>query len=328
MNRRKHLKDLLFFGAALLLLVIMLYSGFRILESTVFYRAPVAVEESGTKTIVRDGVSYFPKQDMTVVMVLGIDRYGPAEPSVGYTNRGAADVVMLLAFDEKNEVINVLHLNRDSMVDMPVLGFGGKQAGTLHGQLALSHTYGTGVEDSCENTRKTVSNLLYGLQIDHYVSLNMDAISLINDAVGGVSVNVTEDFSSVDPSITQGEVTLKGDQALNFIRTRKDVGDQLNVSRMQRQREYINGFSTALRQRQKQDSNFMMDVYQQIQPYMVTDCTINAVNGMSSRYSDYAIGEVVIPAGENVVGEEYMEFHLDEEALDEVILRLFYAPKK
>ena len=41
----------------------------------------------------------------------------------------------------------------------------------------------------------------------------------------------------------------------------------------------------------------------------------------------YNIMEVISPKGENKVGEKYMEFYLDEEALDEVILRLFYAPK-
>ena len=33
--------------------------------------------------------------------------------------------VMLLIFDETNEVCNVLHLNRDTMLKMPVLGIGG-----------------------------------------------------------------------------------------------------------------------------------------------------------------------------------------------------------
>jgi hypothetical protein len=35
----------------------------------------------------------------------------------------------------------------------------------------------------------------------------------------------------------------------------------------------------------------------------------------------------VSPEGENVLGEKYYEFHVDEEKLDELIVRLFYAPK-
>jgi hypothetical protein len=34
------------------------------------------------------------------------------------------------------------------------------------------------------------------------------------------------------------------------------------------------------------------------------------------------------PEGENRKGEVYMEYYVDEEKLDALILRLFYAPKK
>lgn len=327
MNRRKHTGDLLYFGAALILIAVMLYSGFRILESTVFYQPEIEAAESSKKTIVRNDMEYFPRQDLTVVMVLGIDQLGPVAASDTYNNHGSADMVMLLIFDEENEVCNVLHLNRDTMLEMPVLGIGGREAGTKFGQLALSHTYGSGLKDSCENTRKAVSNLLYGVDIDHYVAMNMDAISILNDAVGGVSVTVTEDFSQVDPSIRMGRMTLMGQQSINFVRTRKDVGDQLNLTRIERQKEYIDGFVDAFRKKQDQDTNFISDAYQSVSPYIVTDCSVNVVSGMIDRYGDYEIGEVVTPKGENVMGEEYFEFYLDEENLDELILRLLYAPK-
>jgi hypothetical protein len=48
---------------------------------------------------------------------------------------------------------------------------------------------------------------------------------------------------------------------------------------------------------------------------------------MMDRYSDYEIVEIVSPEGENVLGEKYYEFYVDEVKLDELILRLFYAPK-
>ena len=83
--------------------------------------------------------------------------------------------------------------------------------------------------------------------------MNMDAIPILNDAVGGVTVEVTEDFSAVDPSIGMGQVTLRGDQALNYVRTRKDVGDQLNLSRIQRQKQYLEAFAEAFRIRSKAD---------------------------------------------------------------------------
>ena len=327
MKHRKNAKKILFFGAILALLMVMLYSGFRILEATVFYQPEIVQEQTSRKTIERDGVEYFPRQDQTIVMVLGIDQYGPVVDSGTYNNHGAADMVMLMIFDEANETYNILQLNRDTMVEMPVLGIGGKEAGTYFGQLALAHTYGSGLEDSCENTRKAVSNLLYGLTIDYYVAMNMDAIAILNDAVGGVTVNVTEDFSQVDPSIQRGVMTLMSQQAINYVRTRKDVGDQLNLTRLQRQREYMDGFREAFRQKQVEDPQFVVTAYQDVSSYLVTDCSANVISGMADRYGDYKMGEIVSLSGENILGEEYFEFYLDEEKLDADILRLFYAPK-
>ena len=100
--------------------------------------------------------------------------------------------------------LQLLLLNRDTMVMMSGLDDLGRENGRYYSQLALSHAYGTGREDSCENVRNTVSDLLYGITIDHYVSMNMGGIAVLNDAVGGVTVQVVDDFSAIDPSIGMG----------------------------------------------------------------------------------------------------------------------------
>ena len=326
-RKKTHGADIAFFGIALILVLVILYSGLRILESTVL--RPGQTEQTVvSKTIERNGVSYFPRQDITVVLVMGIDQFGPVTDSEAYSNRGAADMMMLLIFDEAKEVCNVLHLNRDTMVTMPVLGIGGREAGTYFGQIALSHTYGSGLEDSCENARNTVSDFLYGIKIDHYVAMHMDAIGILNDAVGGVTLEVTEDFSLVDPTIGMGTVTLKGDQAIHYVRTRKEVGDQKNLSCMERQKTYIDAFVTAFRDTRAENPEFITQAYRDVSDYLVTDCSVNAVSGMIDRYGHYTIGRVVTPEGENRLGETYYEFYVDEEKLDALILELFYAPKR
>ena len=324
---RKHGKDLLFLAVILILVLVMLYSGLQILESTVLYHGQGTEETFVSKVIERDGIKYFPRQDITTVLVMGIDQFGPVTKSSAYTNTGATDMNILLVFDESSKECNILYLNRDTMVEMPVLGIGGRQAGTYYGQLALSHTYGSGLADSCENTRKTVSNFLYGIEIDYYAAMNMDAIAILNDAVGGVTVTVTEDFSQVDETITMGEMTLHGQQAIHFVRSRQGVGDQLNVSRIERQKEYLDGFREAFQRTRETDPQFLVTAYEDVQEYIVTDCSLNAISGMLDRYSDYQLNEIISPEGENVRGEEYYEFYVDEEALDELILRIFYAPK-
>ena len=321
---RKTVKKVIFVCITMILIGLILYSGLRILESTVFYMEPDQWVQD-RKTIVRDGVRYYPRQDITTVMVLGINRRGPVEPTA-FNEGGAADMITLVVFDEKEENYSILSINRDSMMDIPVLMENGKIDGSFFGQAGYAHTYGTGMEDSCENTQRAISNFLGGIGIDYYVALNMDAISILNDAVGGVTVTVKDDFSLVDPSLQKGEITLSGEQAVNFVQARKGVGDSLNVSRIQRQQEYMESFLKALDAGRKKDAAFVLKIYEKLSGYIVSNCSANVISGMLDRYGSYTLKENVTPEGKNVVGE-YMEYHVDAEKLDELAVRLFYAPK-
>lgn len=328
MRKNKLVKESAFLIVILLLIAAALFSALQILESTVFYHPPGEEDTVVRKTVTHDGVDYYPRQDITTVLVLGIDRFGPVEDSGAYTNPGANDLNVLLVIDESRGICDVLHLNRDTMLDVSVLGLDGRNAGTWFGQLAIAHTYGSGLEDSCENAVNTISAFLNGIRIDYYVALNMDAISILNDAVGGVTVNVTDDFSRVDPTIVMGEVKLLGEHALNFVRTRKDVGDQLNLSRIERHKEYMDGFVDAFREKRAAEPDFVLDAYESVEPYIVTNCSANVISSMLQRYGDYEIGQIVSPPGENVMGEKYFEFYVDETQLTQQVLRLFYAPKE
>lgn len=328
MAKRKGSKGFGYFCILLVLLLVMIYSGLRIMESTVLFQGDQDAGYETSKTITRNGVDYFPRQDVTVMMVLGIDQYGVVESSNYYRNNGSADSIMLLIFDETNEECTVLYVNRDTMLDMDVLGVKGDYAGTAYGQVALAHTYGTGLEDSCINVKNTLMNFIHGMTIDYYVAMNMDAIPILNDAVGGVTVNVVDDFSMVNPSITMGELTLRGDQVIDFVRTRKDVGDQTNVTRMERQKAYVAGFLERLYAKEHEDINFLINMYEDVAPYLVSDCPVSTLSNMLDRYVDYEIKEVVTPEGENLIADGHYEFHVDEEKFDELIVRLFYAPKR
>lgn len=325
MNRNSKMK-ILFICAALILVLVFLYSGLQVLESTVFYNQQEEAPRE-TRWIVRDGVRYYPRRDIVTVLLMGIDRDDVV--SGDDADRGhTADMIALLIFDEKAKQCQLLLLNRDTMVMMSGLDELGREDGRYFCQLALSHAYGSGREDSCENVRNTVSDLLYGITIDHYVSLNMGGIAVLNDAVGGVTVQVTDDFSHIDPSIGMGEVTLYGQQAMNFVRTRKGLGDQLNLSRIERHKAYFAGFMDSFKAKIEESSTFAFSLYEQVSPYLVTDCSVNVLTSMMERYADYELVEIVSVEGENVRGTKYMEYYVDEEKLDELILRLFYAPEQ
>lgn len=325
MNKKTR-TDVIFVCVILALVLVILYSGLRILESAVFHDDGQELMQTESKTITRNGVKYFPRQDITVLMLLGIGWDGEATAKE-MNHGGAVDMAALMIFDPKTEKCDILTLNRDMMVDMPMIDQNGKENGIFHGQLSYSHTYGTGMEDSCENTRKTISNLLYGLNIDHYFAVNMDAIGILNDAVGGVTVNITDNFTGTDPSMVMGEMTLRGEQARTFVQSRMSIGDGLNLSRMRRQEEYMKNFIGALMEKLEADDTFVLRAYESVADYTVTDCSAAVLSRLAEDFENYSLGDVFTVEGENKEGVRYMEFYADEEALDALILEHFYAPK-
>lgn len=327
MVKKRKNKSVITTALIIILAVVVAFSGYKLFDALSGANTQVDTTEHTTKTVTFEGVDYFPRQDITVLMLMGIDERGEVTKSESYSNTGENDMVALAVFDEQDKTYSVLALNRDTMMDIHTLGVTGQPSGTIYAQLALAHTYGTGMEDSCENTVRTVSDFLSGLTVDYYVSMNMDAIAILNDAVGGVTVDVTDDFSKVDESITTGEVTLSGEQALSYVQTRKDVSDELNISRMERQKEYMEGFVSAFSSKVKESDTFVLETYDKIAPYIVSDCSVNSMSSMLNRYADYTLRDVVTPEGENVLTERYVEFYVDEAELEKLIIDMFYTKK-
>ena len=325
MNRQDKRKELCLMALTSVLLLALLICSVIVVDHFAYPEAPETNHER--KTLWVNDVAYFPRQDIRVFLLMGIDRVGPVVDSGSYKNEGAADVILVFVFNETTKNYTILALNRDSMVEMPILGVGGKIAGSKVAQLALSHTYGNGLKQSCVNTKNTVSNLLYGATIHQYISMNMDAISILTDAVGGVKVNIKDDFSMIDSTLEKGEMVLNGDQAYKFLRTRKYVGDQLNLSRMDRHEEFMNGFVEAYRFNIGKDISKAMNIFDEITPYVVTDCSDQVMINLLDRFYEYELADIISPAGMNVRGEEYIEFYIDEKNLQQVILSLFYEPK-
>ena len=134
------------FGAILMLLILSIYGGLQLMETAVF--SGTDQEIVATKTVVKNGVKYYPRNDICVVMILGVDQEGKVVASEEPNHGNAVDMITLLVFDEQEEIVNLLAINRDTMVEMPRLNEFGRETGTRFAQLALSHTYGHGVEDS------------------------------------------------------------------------------------------------------------------------------------------------------------------------------------
>ncbi len=265
------------------------------------------------------------RDDLETILVMGEDKFEAGEDEESYVNTRQTDFLMLLILDKTNQSCQVLQLNRDTMTEIESYGVTGKSTGTFTGQLALAHTYGTGGKDSCRNTVKAVSNLLYNIPIDHYISLTMDAVPIINDAVGGVKVTVLDDMTGEDPALIKGaEVTLKGTQALTYVRTRQGLEDSTNLHRMERQRQYLGELYKDLIEKTSADDNFAADLILSISDDLTSDCTAGQLQDIGTFLGKCPSPDIDTIDGQSVKGKEYMEFYPDESQLRQYVITHFY----
>lgn len=267
-----------------------------------------------------------PKKGLQTILVMGLDKFERTDVGpMGYMNDMQSDFLALVVVEPERNFFRMLHLNRDTMTKIKRLGVFGDSAGSFVGQLALAHTYGSGGSDSCINAVEAVSNLLGGIPIDHYMTFTMDSVPVLNDMVGGVTVTITDDFSAVDGTLKQGDtMTLHGDQALTYVRTRRDVGDQSNLERMERQREYLSQLYLLLLDKMAGDDGFTAKVTLALGDSFQTDCSLNQLSELSKHLSTCTMGDFAVIPGEAVKGEEFMEFYVNEDGLQQVVDELFY----
>lgn len=326
-KRTRNLKYAAIIFAAIFV-VSAFFFGMRILEK--LSSSQFQSDESGTiSTDVKyKGKEYVLKDNVQTILILGLDKFEDADVE-SYNNDKQADFLMLLVVDHDNESCTALHINRDTIAQMNVLGVAGDAVSTVEKQIALAHTYGNGREVSCRNTADAVSNLLMNVKIDHYVSVKMDAVSVYNDLLGGVEITVLDDFSGIDDTLIEGEtVTLIGEHALNYVRTRYGLDDSTNSRRMIRQRQYIEALYEKTVQTLDADSNFVVKAATKLADYIVSDCTGTGLQKIAEKILGYEFSEICELEGKIVRGDEHMEFYPYESSIEETVIKLFYEPKE
>lgn len=329
MGKKRNDKRKLMRGLAVALLAVFLLTGAFLLLELWEKRQSIFPEQKTENTVYEyNGVEYVKNKDVESFLILGLDKFEDAINNDSYNNDQRADFLMLLVFDNSEKKFTAVHLNRDTMVNMNVLGVAGQKIGTVNKQLALAHTYGNGRDVSCRNTADAVSELLNGVKVNHYLSITMDAVPILNDLLGGVEVTVLDDFSGIDDTLIKGEtVTLHGDHALTYVRERYGLEDSSNSTRMVRQRQYMTAVYDKAMLKIENDDNFVIEASSKLADYIVSDRSINQLQEIAKKLSQYKFTEIETLEGESVVKDGLMEFRPDADSIDKIVFELFYKKK-
>lgn len=325
---RKSNRKLIIKGITIALVVVFLVSALMIcLEIWESKQGKFPEMSEEDKNVIYNGVEYVLKNEIDTFLVMGLDKFDGEAMSDSYNNDKCADFIMLFVFDNAEKKFSTIHINRDTMADVNILGVAGNKIDTVTKQITLAHTYGNGRDVSCRNTAESVSKLLNGVKVNHYISITMDAVSLLNDEVGGVEVTVLDDFTGIDSTLVKGEkVILSGEQALTYVRRRKGLEDSSNSARMERQQQYINAFYSKLSEVMDRDEEFVSNAAKKISDYIVSDRSVTQLQEVVRKINEYEYLGINSLEGESVMGEKYIEFYPNKNFVDKLVVDLFYKP--
>ncbi|MFE4694863.1 LCP family protein, partial [Streptomyces sp. NPDC056749] len=192
------------------------------------------------------------------ILIIGSDardskenqKLGGAKETFGGTP--LADVQMLLHLSADRSNISVVSMPRDTMLTMPKCTDPDtkKVYAASTGPVQTNESLGRG-GPGC-----TVAAWyeLTGITIDHFMMIDFAGVVSMADAVGGVPVCVDANINSrgLDGKgsglkLKEGTTSIKGEQALQWLRTRYGFEDNTDLGRAKAQHQYLNSMVRELR---------------------------------------------------------------------------------
>lgn len=218
----------------ILLLTVTSYGAYAFVKfKNAYDSSKVDLNRAGNKSELREEDVSF-KKDPISILLLGVENYSSKEKD------GRADTQMVITLDPDTSEINLITVPRDARVKI-------ENAGEYTGihKINAAYNYGsiTGY-GAIKLQLETVEKFL-NIPIDNFIAVNFDGFRDIVDALGGVTIDVKEDFWEDNIydrkqriEFHKGEAHLNGEEALAFVRMRYRPVNA-SYSREERQRQFL-----------------------------------------------------------------------------------------
>jgi LCP family protein required for cell wall assembly len=173
------------------------------------------------------------------ILVIGSDTRSTAvdcQIGGGCSGGANADVEMVVHISADRSNATVMSVPRDTVTELPACrnAKGATVVGARLGQINSSLSYGPGCTVAAVHA-------LTGVTIDHFVMVDFAGVIAMSDAVGGASVcvtnNVYDNLSQL--KLSKGTHTLRGNAALEFLRSRHAFGDGSDLGRTYAQHMFL-----------------------------------------------------------------------------------------
>ncbi|RYD13460.1 LCP family protein [Staphylococcus equorum] len=227
------------------------------------------------------------KDDPISIVLFGID-----DDEVRKQENGGqrSDSIVLLSINPKDKKTEMISVPRDTHAEIV-----GKDT-----EEKINHAYAYGGPDMAV---KSVEKLM-DVPIDHYASINMDGVSTLIDEINGVDVVSNGDFKVKDYIFEKGEkYHMNGEEALAFMRSRKEAGAGGDEGRQARQQIVIEAVAKkALKPSSIPKINTIFDA---VEDNVQTNLSLTELNDIRSDYQSAQenVNRHTLK-GENTIGED------------------------
>lgn len=155
------------------------------------------------------------------------------------------DVNLLLHVSADHQNATVVSFPRDLMIPFPSCQ---GEDGTEYPPMSEQQLNSAMMYGGLPCVASTISELT-GMEIPNAGLVTFDGVIAISNAIGGVEVCLAQPISDphTELELPQGEVTLQGNDALQFLRTRYGVGDGSDTSRISNQQVFMSSLVRKLR---------------------------------------------------------------------------------
>lgn len=274
--------------------------------------------------IIYKGHYYHKNKDISPILFLGVDHADGLDDAIYLGRGGRSDTIYVFLLNKKEKTTTLLSISRDTMTEVDVYNPEGRYYYSGVMQVTMQYAYGNNDKTSTLLSEKTISELLYNLDFDAYLSVNLEAIGDVINMLGGLTITMPEDYSYIDPRYTKGaELTLDSWEVEWLLRYRDKSQLESNDDRMKRQTTLI---MTAMEELKQKD---ILSMIPAILRMTKKNITTNAGLGTIKKLASYEISEdrYSVP-GENRAGDIHAEFYVDEPALMDLLVELLYVKEK
>ncbi len=176
--------------------------------------------------------------DAQNLLLIGSDSRAGSNSAYGRDDGGSqrSDTTILLHLAADRRSATAVSLPRDLMADIPACGR--PDGGSTKAQFAQFNSAFEIGGAAC--TIRTVEKMT-GVRIDHHIVVDFSGFKDMVDAVDGVEVCLKDpvDDRRAHLKLPAGRQTLRGEQALGFVRSRHGFGDGSDTQRMDRQQQFL-----------------------------------------------------------------------------------------